>query len=115
MIDLVGLYYLINSKKLFTVMGDVDIRLISIGLGWAAAEIFASNFLNVIFQGWTNELKTEFIINAVSANIDILEIVALTFLTNLLTKKDETSQKNLVYLLALARFLMPVALKIAKT
>jgi hypothetical protein len=49
MLDLVGLYYVINAKKLFTVMGDIDIRLLSIGLGWAGADIITGHFLNVIF------------------------------------------------------------------
>eukprot|EP00347_Sterkiella_histriomuscorum_P010744 403375086 len=111
MIDLVGLYYIINAKKLFTVMGDIDIRLISIGLGWAAAELVTTHLLDVVFQGWSNEFKVEYLINGLSANIDILEIISITFLTYTLTKKEESSKKNLVYLLALGRYLLPVALK----
>lgn len=114
MIDLVGLYYVINAKKLFTVMGDIDIRLISIGLGWAAAELVSTHFLDVIFQGWSNELKMEYIFNALQANIDILEIISLTFLTYTLTKKEDTAMKNLVYLLALGRYLLPVAIRYIK-
>jgi len=113
MIDLIGLYYVINAKKLFTVMGDIDIRLISVGLGWAGADLVTTNFLNVIFQGWSNELKAEYIINSLSANIDILEIISLAFLTYTLTKKEDTN-KNLVYLLALAKYLLPVALRYIK-
>jgi hypothetical protein len=43
--------------------------------------------------------------------MDIVEIIAITFLTYTLTKKEETSKKNLVYLLALGRYLLPVAIR----
>lgn len=114
MLDLVGLYYVINAKKLFTVMGDIDIRLIAIGLGWAAAELVTSHFLDVIMQGWSNEFKTEYIINAFSANIDIVEIMSVSFLTYSLTKKEDAAKKNLVYLLVLGRYLIPVAIRYMK-
>lgn len=60
-IDIVGLYFLFNSKRLIYIMGDNDIKIISVGLGWAFAELLTSNFLDIIFQGWSNEMKIEYI------------------------------------------------------
>lgn len=88
MIDLAGIYYVLNSKQIFTVMGDSNIKVLAVGLGWAAADSITNNFLSVVFQGWANEFKSEFIINSISANIDIIEIVFLTFLAQALSKKD---------------------------
>lgn len=48
-IDIVGLYFLFNSKRLIYIMGDNDIKIISVGLGWAFAELLTSNFLDIIF------------------------------------------------------------------
>lgn len=53
-------------------------------------------------------MKEEYIIQAFSANLDLLEIIALTTLAYILTKKEEGSKKTIVYLLVLARFLFPV-------
>lgn len=60
-IDIIGLYFLFNSKRLVSVMGDIDIKIISIGLGWAFAEMLTSNLLDIIFQGWSNEMKIEYL------------------------------------------------------
>ena len=60
-VDIVGLYLLFNSKKFITVMGDIEIKIISIGLGWAAAELATTHFLDIIFQGWSNEMKLEYL------------------------------------------------------
>ena len=49
LIDVVGLYIIFNAKKLINVMGDTHIKILAIGLGWAAAELMAGNFLNIIF------------------------------------------------------------------
>ena len=58
-------------------------------------------------------MKTEYIIQALSANLELLEIIALTTLAYALTKKDE-SKKTLVYLLILLRYLFPVASRFVK-
>lgn len=62
MIDVVGLYMVIDAKRLVNVMGDNDVKLLAIGLGWSAAELLTSHFLDIIFQGWSNELKMEYIV-----------------------------------------------------
>ena len=48
-IDVAGLYFVLNAKRLVTIMGDIDIKILAIGLGWAAAELLTSNFLDIIF------------------------------------------------------------------
>ena len=49
MIDVVGLYYVFEGKRLISVMGDIEVKIISAGLGWAFAELLTSNFLDIIF------------------------------------------------------------------
>ena len=61
-IDIVGLYLLFNSKRLVSVTGDIEVKIIAIGLGWAAAELLTSHFLSIISQGWSNEMKIEFLV-----------------------------------------------------
>ena len=115
MVDLIGLYILFNSKRLVNILGDIDVKIMAIGLGWAAAELLSHNFLNIFFQAWSNEMKTEYIVQAISANFDLLEILSLSTLAYLLTKKDESGTKNLViYIIALVRYLLPVGLNLAK-
>jgi len=117
-VDIAGLYYVFNGKRLMNIMGDVDVKIVAVGLGWSAAELLSSNFLDIIFQSWSNELKVEYIMQALSANLDAVEIVALTYLAYSLTKKDDSnngsSKRNLVYILVLMRYLMPVVLRYTK-
>ncbi|CDW73298.1 UNKNOWN [Stylonychia lemnae] len=113
-VDIVGLYFVLNAKRLMTIMGDLDVKIVAVGLGWSAAELVTSNFLDIIFQSWSNEMKSEYIMQALSANLDILEIIALTYLAYTLTKKEESSKKNLVYILVVLRYLMPVVLRYTK-
>lgn len=109
-IDVVGLYFLFNAKRLINVMGDIDIKILSVGLGWAAAELLTTNFLDIILQAWSNEMKMEYVIQAVSANFDLLEIISLASLAYTLTRKDDSSAKRfLIYVLILTRYLLPVA------
>ena len=49
MVDIFGLYLLFNAKKLIAIGGEIEIKVIAIGLGWAAAELATSNFLDIIF------------------------------------------------------------------
>ena len=116
LLDVVGLYILFNAKRLITIVGDIEIKIIAIGLGWAGAELLTSNFMDIIFQGWANEMKTEYLVSAVAANFDILEIISLASLAYILTnKKDDSGMKKLViYFLILARYLFPVALRYVK-
>ena len=48
-VDIVGLYLLLNAKRLITIMGDYHIKILAIGLGWAGAELLTSNFINIVF------------------------------------------------------------------
>lgn len=48
-IDIIGLYLVINGKRLSNVMGDIDVKLVAVGLGWAAAELASTHFLDIIF------------------------------------------------------------------
>ncbi len=48
LLDIVGLYILFTSKRLLYVMSDIDIKILSIGLGWAAADIVTSNIIDII-------------------------------------------------------------------
>jgi hypothetical protein len=48
-VDIVGLYILFNGKRLVNVLGDIDIKILSIGLGWAFAELITGNFVDIIF------------------------------------------------------------------
>ena len=114
-VDIVGLYFVFQGKRLQTIMGDVDVKIVAVGLGWSAAELATSNFLDIIFQSWSNEMKVEYIMQALSANLDTVEIIALAYLGYALTKRDEgSSKKNLVYILVLMRYLMPVVLRYAR-
>jgi cellobiose-specific phosphotransferase system component IIC len=112
-VDLGGLFLVLGGKRLASVMGDVSVKILGVALGWAAAELLASNFVSIILQGWSNELKTEYIVAALAANLDILEIIGLTTLAYALTKKQD-SNRTAIYLLALVRYLFPVALRYAK-
>ena len=48
-LDVVGFYILFSSKKMINILGDIDIKILSIGLGWAAAELVTTNFIDIIF------------------------------------------------------------------
>jgi hypothetical protein len=48
-VDVVGLYLILNGKRLITVMGDIEVKIISVGLGWAFSELLTSHFLDIIF------------------------------------------------------------------
>ncbi len=114
-IDIVGLYMLFNSKRLIYIMGDIEIKIISVGLGWAFADLLTSNFLDIIFQGWSNEMKLEYLVQSLQANIDIFEIISMAGLAYTLTKgKDESAKSSVVYALVLARYLFPVAVSYVK-
>jgi hypothetical protein len=77
LLDVVGLYVIFNWKKLFTVMGDIDIKILGVGLGWAAADLAFNNFFYAIGQTWAYEFKNEYLISAISANFDLLEILGV--------------------------------------
>ena len=47
-VDVAGLYYLLNSKKWLTVMGDIHVKILSVALGWALAESITTNLLSII-------------------------------------------------------------------
>lgn len=85
--DVIGLYILFDSKKMISFIGEADIKIMAIGLGWAAAELFTNNFVNIILQGWANEMKVEYLIAAISTNFDILEILALATFAWILTQR----------------------------
>lgn len=85
MIDLVGLYILFNWKKLITVMGDIDIKILGVGLGWAAADLATNNFLYIVFQSWSYEFKNEYLVSALNSNFELLEVLALANLAYSLT------------------------------
>ncbi len=110
-IDIAGLYLLFNAKKLVNVMGDIEVKLVSIGLGWAAAELLTTHFVNIIFQSWSIEMKTEYIVNAIFANFDLLDILSLATLAYTLTKKGSSGKKIFVLMLVLSRYIFPVVLK----
>lgn len=48
-IDVVGLYLVLNAKRLVTIMGDIEIKILAVSLGWAAAELISTHFLDIIF------------------------------------------------------------------
>ena len=112
-IDVYGLYYIINDKKLINIMGDIEVKILSVGLGWAFSELLTTQLLDIIFQAWSNEFKTQFIIQALTANLDALEILALSTIAYSFTKKDE-SKRTIGYILVLSRYLFPVALRFVK-
>jgi hypothetical protein len=89
-LDVIGLYFVLNAKRMISIMGDIHIKILAVGLGWAAAEILTSNFISIVLQGWSNEMKTEYFINAINCNFDLLEIITLTYLAYYLTKKETT-------------------------
>jgi hypothetical protein len=115
-IDIVGLYILFNGKRLVNVLGDIDIKIMSIGLGWAFAELLTGNFINIILQGWANEMKSEYLFNALSANLDLLEILSVATFAYILTKKEENGagKKFIIFILVLARYLLPTGLRFVK-
>ena len=47
--DVIGLYLIFTAKRLINVMGDIEIKILSVGLGWASAELLTTNFLDIIF------------------------------------------------------------------
>jgi hypothetical protein len=61
-------------------------------------------------------MKTEYLINALSANLDLLEILGLSTFAYILTKKDEngSAKKFVIFILILVRYLLPVALRFVK-
>ena len=60
-------------------------------------------------------MKSEYLLQALSANLDLVEIITLSSFAYLLTRKDDGSRKRLIiYLLILLRYLLPVGLRFAK-
>jgi hypothetical protein len=115
-VDVVGLYFVLNAKRMTNVMGDIENKILSIGLGWAAAELATTHFIDIIFQAWSNEAKIEYLLAAISANFDLVEILSLTTLAYLLTKKEvQGNKKTLIYILVLLRELFPVISKAVAT
>jgi hypothetical protein len=79
-IDVVGLYLIFNAKNLITIAGDTFYKILAVGLGWAGAELLTSNFISIVLQGWSNEMKAEYIAQAIICNFDLLEILVLAYL-----------------------------------
>lgn len=114
-LDVIGLYILFSQKKLFTVMGDIDIKILGVGLGWAAADLATNNFLYIIGQSWSYEFKHEYLVAAISSNLDLLEILAIANLAYGLTQRDEGGAKKLIaYLLVIVRYVYPTILRLVK-
>ena len=60
-------------------------------------------------------MKTEYLVTAISANFDLLEIISVATFAWILTKKNESGAKKLIiYGLILARYLFPVILRYVK-
>jgi len=109
--DLVGLYFLLSAKKLISV-SELRIKLLAVGLGWAAADLAIHNFMYVVLQMWANEIKSEFLVTAFQANFDLLEIIVLVRLAWTLTKKEvQVTQSLAIYGIVLVRYLFPIALR----
>jgi hypothetical protein len=90
-VDVIGLYIVFNAKRMITVLGDINVKIMAIGLGWAAADILSSNFIDIIFQAWSNEMKPEFIKQAIFCNFELLEIMTLAAFAYTLTKKETSN------------------------
>ena len=115
LLDVVGLYILFNWKKLITVMGDIDIKILGVGLGWAAADLATNNLLYIIFQAWSYEFKNEYLVSAISNNFELLEILAIANFAYGLTQKDESGARNFTaYMLIMLRYLHPSIMRIIK-
>jgi hypothetical protein len=60
-------------------------------------------------------MKTEYLVAALAANLDILEIISLSALAYTLTRKDDTGMRNyVIYILVVLRYLFPVSLRYTK-
>ena len=114
MVDMVGLYFVFSDKKMLAVAGDIDVKVLSVGLGWATAELATTYLVDIIFQqGWANGLKMEYIVSCFAANCDLLEIISLAFLAYALTRKEASTIT--IYGLVLVRYLVPVGLQFYKS
>ena len=112
-VDIVGMFILLNAKK-FIGISDPTVKTLSVGLGWGVAELLSNNVMYIVFQIWENELKPEFLYTAFSANFDLMEVLAMTALSLILTKKEEGGCKKMfIYMLVILRCLMPAILKYA--
>ena len=47
--DVIGLFLVFNAKRLINVLGDIEVKILSVGLGWATAELVTTHFLDIIF------------------------------------------------------------------
>jgi hypothetical protein len=61
-------------------------------------------------------MKTEYLFNALSANLDLLEILSVATFAYILTKKEElnSGKKLIIFVLILSRYLLPVGLRFVK-
>ena len=60
-------------------------------------------------------MKTEYLVAALAANLDILEIISLSALAYTLTRKNDSGMKYyLIYILVVVRYLFPVTLRYTK-
>ena len=48
-IEMCALYYILSSKKTLNV-GDMKVKLLSIGIGWSAAELISKNLIYIFMQ-----------------------------------------------------------------
>ena len=95
-------------------LGDLEVKVLSVGLGWAAADLATSNLLDIIFQqGWSNELKPEYLTQALGANLDFIEILLLASFAQMLTQKGN-GNKVMIYVMIVGRYLMPVVARYYK-
>jgi len=93
-------------------IGDLQAKLLSIGIGWALGESIFNNFVYNIMQIWGNEIKIEYITTALSANFDLLEVLTLVGLVHTLALKTTTQAMSVIlYTLILMRFMVPVYLR----
>ena len=115
-IDVVGLYLVFRGKNLLAMAGDLDIKILSVALGWAAADLASTHLVDIIFvQGWSNAMKMEYIYTAAKANFELLEIVGLAYLAYSLTRKEESQLKRaLAFNLILLHYLIPVVILLYK-
>ena len=87
LLDIVGLYHILSDRKLMATVHDQSLKVKTIGLGWALAELITLHLSSIISQQALEEtVHTQYFVTAAISNFDLLVTLSTVWLVNSLIR-----------------------------
>lgn len=99
-IEVVFILMALKNKSTFQ-DAEAHLKVLTVALAWALSESVFSYFLYFLFNANSEEFKWEYIQTAISANIDLLERIAIIALVECYRKNEEVGKTKFHLLLIL--------------